>query len=133
MICQLQGTVYRPRNKKVFYYESESGAEFDKDAQLIGLEKEDVSEKLGDQIVRLSPYLQEVQKSIRDNIFYQKNAKIDAKIERDAFLNKGYKEVRPGIWEKNGYQVKEVLSDYPVNLEEKEEEKVGEVRRDEKN
>ncbi len=127
MICQLQGTVYKPRNQKVFYYETESGAEFDKDAELIGLEKEDVSLKLRDQIVRLSPYLQEVQKAIRDNIFWQKNAKDFAQMEEESFTKKGFKKKSPGVWQLRGgdgkmYDVKE-LSDYPVNLEEQRKER----------
>jgi len=121
MICQLQGTVYKPRNEKVFYYETESGAEFDKNAMLCGLEREHVSLKLGDQIVRLSPYLQEVQRSIRDNIFWQKNAKDFAKMEEEIFIRRGFTKKSPGIWQRKGrdgkmYDFKET-GDYPVNLE----------------
>ena len=127
MICQLQGTVYKPRNEKVFYYETESEAEFGKYAELVGLKKEDVSEKLGEQIVKLSPYLQEVQKAIRDSIFYQKNAKDFSRMEEEAYLKRGFKKKSPGIWQLRGgdgkmHDVKE-LSDYPVNLEEEREKK----------
>ncbi len=122
MICQLQGTVYKPRNEKVFYYETESEAEFGKYADLVGLKRENVSCKMAEQIVRLSPYLQEVQESIRNSIFYQKNAKDFAQMEEEAFTKRGFTKKSPGIWQKEGsdgkmHDVKE-LSDYPVNLEE---------------
>ncbi len=121
MICQLQGTVYKPRNKKVFYYETESGAEFDKNAELIGLEKEDVSIKLGDQIVRLSPFLQGVQEAIRESLRFQDNARTEGQIERECREKKGQIEIDPGIWRYPGSTINLLeFADYPVKIEEEE-------------
>ncbi len=126
MICDMN-SIYKRRTKEVRFYDTDSGAEFNRYADLIGLEKEDVSIKLGEQIVRLSPYLQEVQKAIRDSIFYQKNAKDFAQMEEESFTKKGFKKKSPGVWQLKGgdgkmYDVKE-LSDYPVNLEEEKKER----------
>ncbi len=121
MICDMK-SIYRPRNKKVRFYCTESSAEFDDRGFLCGLNKEDLSEGLADKIMELSPYLQEVFSCIQKNIHYQENAKEDADYERKSRLKRGFKEVAPGIWEKNGYKVKE-FGDYPVNLEEQEKER----------
>ena len=64
---------------------------------------------------------QEVQKSVRDNIFWQKNAKDFAKMEEEAYLKRGFTKKSPDVWRIKGgdgkmYTIKG--SDYPVNLEE---------------
>lgn len=118
MICDLN-SVYRKRTKEVRFYETESGAEFDERGFLIGLAGEDLSNDLRDKIMDLSPFLQAVWDSIQDNIRWQGNARELAKIEREAFLKKGYREKAPGVWERKGFEVKEV-GDYPVNLGEGE-------------
>lgn len=118
MICDLN-SVYKKRTKKVRFYETESGAEFDQKGYLIGLAGEDLSDKLRDKIMELSPFLRAVFESIQDNIKWQENARNLAEIERKAFVRKGYTEKSPGVWEKRGFEVKEV-GDYPVNLGEEE-------------
>ncbi len=118
MICDLN-SIYKKRNKRVRFYEDVTQSEWDDRGFLIGLAGEDLSNKLRDKIMDLSPFLQEVFASIQKNIHYQRNAKELAKMEREAFLKKGYTEKRPGVWQFKGFEVKEV-GDYPVNLEEKE-------------
>ncbi len=123
MICDMK-SIYKPRNKNVRFFETESGSEWDSRGFLIGLNKEDLSDGLRDKIMDLSPFLQEVFFSIQKNIHYQRNARDFAKMERESFLERGYTEKSPGVWQLKGgdgkmYNVKE-LSDYPVNLEEKE-------------
>ncbi len=122
MICDLN-SVYKKRNKNVRFYETESGAEFDKRGFLIGLNNEDLSDGLRDKIMDLSPFLQEVFASIQKNIHYQRNEIETARMEREAYEEKGFVEDRPGYWKhrKSGKVIKGML-DYPVNLGEKEEE-----------
>ena len=113
MICDMD-SVYRPRNKKVRFWESETGSEWDSRGFLIGLNNEDLSDGLRDKIMELSPYLFEVFKSIQAGIRYQENAKAEADYERKGRIKRGQKEVAPGIWEyKNGIRVKE-FGEYPV-------------------
>ena len=106
-------SIYKARNKKVRFYETESGSEWDSRGFLIGLNNEDLSDGLRDKIMELSPYLFEVFSAIQKNIHYQDNAKEEASYERGARIKRGFKEVAPGIWEKNGYKVKG-FGDYPV-------------------
>lgn len=126
MICDMD-SVYRPRNKKVRFYETESGSEWDFRGFLIGLNNEDLSDGLRDKIMELSPYLFEVFSAIQKGIKYQENAKNFAKMEEESFIKRGFKKKSPGIWQLKGgdgkmYDVKE-LSDYPVDLEEQKKRK----------
>ncbi len=120
MICDMD-PVYRPRNKRVRFYETETTSEWDSKGYLIGLAKQDLSDDLRDKIMELSPFIFEVFKSIQAGIRFQEEAQSMAKYESESREKRGQKQVEPGIWEyKNGIRVKE-FGDYPVKQEEEGE------------
>jgi len=113
--------IYKQK-KGVRFVDLDSLSEWSDKGRLLYLLDERLSEKLAGHIVELSQYLSEVQKNIRVVIGYENHEIFAWNMEKESYLQKGFKEMKdkPG-WFVNdkGQEIKSSLN-YPVkdNLKE---------------